>query len=90
MAAECGADTFVAHLNASIHRPVSRATLGSIKCPTLVIVGEDDQVTPAALAEEISNGIEKSSLLILPGSGHLSPLEQPEFVAQALVNFLRG
>jgi pimeloyl-ACP methyl ester carboxylesterase len=47
-------------------------------------------VTPAALAEEISNGIEKSSLLILPGSGHLSPLEQPEFVAQALVNFLRG
>jgi pimeloyl-ACP methyl ester carboxylesterase len=90
MAAECGADAFVAHLNASIHRPDSRATLGSIKCPTLVIVGEDDQVTPAALAEEISNGIEKSSLLILPGSGHLSPLEQPELVAQALVNFLRG
>jgi pimeloyl-ACP methyl ester carboxylesterase len=56
----------------------------------LVIVGEDDQVTPAALAEEISNGIEKSSQLILPGSGHLSPLEPPEFVAQALVNFLRG
>jgi pimeloyl-ACP methyl ester carboxylesterase len=89
MAMECGADAFVRHLNVDMSRPDSRPDLAGILCPTTVVVGENDQLTPPALAREMANGISGARLVIVPESGHLSPLEQPTAVTQALIDLLR-
>jgi pimeloyl-ACP methyl ester carboxylesterase len=64
--------------------------LRQIHCPTLVLVGDSDQLTPPDRAEEIANGIPAARLVTVPESGHSSTLEQPEFVTHALVGFLGG
>lgn len=46
MATECGADALIRHLNASMGRPDSRPDLAGIRCPTIVVVGKSDQLTP--------------------------------------------
>jgi pimeloyl-ACP methyl ester carboxylesterase len=89
MAFECGADAFVRHLKVDMSRPDSRTDLVGIRCPTTVVVGESDQLTPPALAEEMASGIRGARLLIIPESGHLSPLEQPTAVTQGLIDLLR-
>ncbi len=59
-------------------RPDSTADLSRISCPALVIVGEEDTVTPIADAEALHRGIAGSRLVRLPRAGHLSNLEVPE------------
>ena len=88
MAMECGADAFVRHLKVDMSRPDSRADLRSIRCPTTVVVGDSDQLTPLALAEEMASSIQGARLVVVPESGHLSPLERPEAVTQALIALL--
>jgi len=61
---------------------------GSIKCPTLVLVGDDDQATPPELSCEIAAGIPGSRLVVIADSGHLSTLEQPQRVMGALVAWM--
>ncbi|HXM31161.1 MAG TPA: alpha/beta fold hydrolase, partial [Xanthobacteraceae bacterium] len=68
----------------------SRPTLGAIKCPTLMIVGEHDQLTPPTHAEEIVKGIKGAKLVTLARSGHMSPMEKPEEVTKLLVDFFAG
>ena len=89
MAMECGAAAFVRHLAVDMSRPDSRADLAGIRCPTTVLVGDSDQLTPTALAEEMASGIDGARLVIIPQSGHLSPLEQPTDVTRALTELLR-
>jgi pimeloyl-ACP methyl ester carboxylesterase len=88
MALECGAEAFVRHLHADMSRPDSRADFANIRCPTIIVVGDMDQLTPPILAEEMANGINGARLVVVPTSGHLSPLEQPESVTKALVSLL--
>ena len=88
MAAEAGVDTFVRQQLANIGRPDSRPGLSSIRCPTLVLVGDSDEITPRERAAEIANGIAGARLVTVPESGHCSTLEQPEFVTRALLEFL--
>ncbi len=71
-------------------RPDSTATLASITCPTLVVVGEEDGLTPPAEAEKLVAGIRGARLARIPGAGHLSNLEQPAAFNQALVGFVAG
>jgi pimeloyl-ACP methyl ester carboxylesterase len=71
-------------------RPDSRPGLGAINCPTLVLVGDDDQLTPPELAREMANGIRGARLVIVPESGHLSTLEQPRAVTDALVEWMKS
>jgi pimeloyl-ACP methyl ester carboxylesterase len=54
----------------------------------LVLVGEDDQATPLELSREISASIAGSRLTIIPESGHLSTLEQPDRVTAALIDWM--
>jgi len=54
-----------------------RATLAAIRAPTLVIVGEDDVLTPPKLAREIAAGVPHGRLHIMPDCGHAAALEQP-------------
>ena len=69
-------------------RSDSRPALSSIACPTLVLVGDGDLLTPPALAQEIAEGIRGAQLVVVPDCGHLSTLERPQAVNQALVEWM--
>lgn len=69
-------------------RPDSTPLLGRIRCPTLVLVGEHDAITPRAEVESMQRQIPTSDLQVIPGAGHLSNLEQPDIFAQHLARFL--
>ncbi|MFN3349343.1 alpha/beta fold hydrolase [Pseudorhodoplanes sp.] len=84
-----GADAFVRQQTAILTRPDSRPGLPAITCPTLVLVGDGDQLTPPALSEEMAGLIPRSRLVMVPDCGHLSTLERPDAVTQALVEWLR-
>jgi 3-oxoadipate enol-lactonase len=66
------------------------ARLKEIKCPILVIVGEQDPGTPLAMAREIHDNAPGSKLVVLPQAAHLANLEQPEGFSRALREFLRS
>lgn len=78
----------VATLEAIRDRADSRPTLATIGVPALVVVGEEDVLTPPAAAEEIAAGTRDARLVLFPGCGHLPPLEQPEEFRAALFSFL--
>lgn len=78
----------IVDLMAMADRPDSRSLLPTITCPTLVIVGEEDQPTPPADAEVIAQGIPGAALVVIPGAGHLSNLEQPERFNDVVGKFL--
>jgi pimeloyl-ACP methyl ester carboxylesterase len=71
-------------------RPDSTATLATIKCPTLVVVGEEDGLTPPAEAEKLAAGVKGSTLVRIPGAGHLPCLEAPAAFTGALESFFAG
>lgn len=62
-------------------------TLSRITCPTLVVVGEQDQITPLAEAKAMQAGIPGARLAIVPGTGHLPNLESPAAFNQILGSF---
>lgn len=69
-------------------RPESTPLLGTIHCPALIVVGEEDTLTPPALSEEMHQAIAGSQLVVVPRAGHLSSLEQPDAFNSALAAFL--
>jgi pimeloyl-ACP methyl ester carboxylesterase len=66
----------------------SRPTLEAIDVPVLVLVGEEDRLTPAADAEAMAAALTSARLTRISDAGHLAPLERPETVARELVTFL--
>ena len=64
------------------------ARLKEIKCPALVICGEDDPGTPPAMAREIQENLPGSRLVLIPRAAHLSNIEQPDAFNRALAGFL--
>jgi pimeloyl-ACP methyl ester carboxylesterase len=89
MAEETGSQAFVRQQRAIMTRPDCRPLLASIRCPTLVLVGDADELTPPALSEEIAAGIAGGRLVRVPDCGHLSTLERPQAVNRALVEWLK-
>ena len=71
-----------------IDRPDSRALLHGIFCPTLVLCGESDVLTPPDLHRDMAVDIPDSRLVIVPDSGHLTPIEQPQAVTDALLHLM--
>ncbi len=88
MAEETGPEGFTRQQTAIMTRPDSRPGLAAIRCPTLVLVGDGDEATPPDRAGEIAGGIEAARLITVPQCGHLSPLERPEHVTRALIEWL--
>jgi pimeloyl-ACP methyl ester carboxylesterase len=70
-------------------RSDSRPLLAEIACPSLVLVGDGDELTPPALAEEMAEGIKGAELVKVPSCGHLSTLEKPDAVNRALAAWAR-
>jgi pimeloyl-ACP methyl ester carboxylesterase len=90
MANETGVDGFVNQQMANISRVDSRPSLAAIRCPTLVLVGEQDALTPPERAAEIANGIPGARLVTIPECGPMSAAEQPQKVTEPLVELLRA
>jgi pimeloyl-ACP methyl ester carboxylesterase len=84
----------VGALQGMAERPDSTVTLATISVPTLIVVGEDDVITPPAEAAAMQNAIQAASptasvtLARIPDAGHLAPLENPAAFNQALRQFL--
>ncbi len=78
MALAVGREAFARQERAIIGRIDSRPHLAAITCPTLVIAAADDQLMPVEMLRELSDGIPGARLAIVPESGHMSSIEQPE------------
>ena len=75
-------------VNGVIDRVAILPELGRVRCPTLVMVGEEDVATVPARAETIHRAIAGSRLVRIPRAGHSSSLEQPEVVTAAVRGFV--
>ena len=69
-------------------RPDMTSSLGQIDCPTLVVVGQEDVLTPPAEMRRLAQAIPGATFVEIPAAGHLSPLENPRAVNEAVVEFL--
>lgn len=83
------ADAIADGLQAMITRPDSGAVLATVRVPTLVIVGQEDAITPVADAERMYRAVPGSRMVTIPGVGHMSNLEAPDAFNDALRHFLR-
>lgn len=83
-------ESLTAALSALGARPDSRPLLASIAAPALVVVGEEDTLTPPSSAEVMASGIPGARLVTIPGAGHLSNMEAPEAFNGAVREFLLG
>jgi pimeloyl-ACP methyl ester carboxylesterase len=90
MMREVGPEAYVRQQRAIMGRPDSRPLLPGIEIPTLVLVGEEDAITPPEVAREMAEMIEWASMVVVPGAGHLSTLDKPAAVTRALRLWLEG
>ena len=81
---------WVGDLRGLAARPDSMDTLAKITCPTLILVGDQDAVTPPADSQLMAERIKDAKLVTISGAGHLSPMEQPRAFNRALRQFLQG
>lgn len=69
-------------------RPDSSHLLTQLDCPTLIVCGSEDVLTGPELSRNMQQAIRSSHLEIIPGAGHMSPMEQPEDVTSVIRTFL--
>ena len=90
MAAAVGPERFIRQQRIIIGRPDSRPSLARIAVPTTVVVGEHDALTPPDRAAEIAAAIAGARRVVIPGAGHLPPIETPEATTAALKAWVNG
>jgi len=71
-----------------IERRDGEAALRALQCPLLIICGENDQITPLADMRELAEILPGAEFVVIPGSGHLTPMEAPDAVNGALRRWL--
>jgi YbgC/YbaW family acyl-CoA thioester hydrolase len=64
--------------------------LAGIGVPTLVIVGQEDEMTPPPVARAMTAAIPSAAMTVIPGAGHLTPLEEPTAVTRVCAEFLEA
>jgi 3-oxoadipate enol-lactonase len=69
-------------------RSDSTRLLETVRCPTLILVGEEDALTPPDLSRGMHRAVPGSELVVVPGAGHLASLEQPAAFNAAVASFL--
>jgi len=89
MAVRVGAGTYARQNNAMLARQDLRPVLPTIRVPTIVVVGENDRLTPLACSEEIRDGVAGATLHVIPDCGHLPPIERPNELAPLLKEWLQ-
>jgi pimeloyl-ACP methyl ester carboxylesterase len=81
-------ESIVGALTALMTRADSTPMLATLRIPVQIIVGAEDAITPPALSEQMHRDIPGSELVVIPGAGHMSNMEQPEAFNAALGRFL--
>jgi pimeloyl-ACP methyl ester carboxylesterase len=89
MADSTGQPAFERQQTAIMGRPDNRSFLAGITCPTLIVVGEQDALTPVKVAQEMQAGIAGSRLEVIADCGHLPTMERPEVASKLLADWLR-
>ncbi len=90
MGDDIGVDAFIRQQTAIMGRMDSRPTLAAIRCPTLVLTGDEDNTIPNSLSSEMAEGIPGAKLTILSDCGHMPQPERPQATAEALTEWLRN
>lgn len=85
MFARRSAEMFAAQIRALLARPDASGLLAGIRCPTLVLCGEQDGWAPAQRHREMAAQIPDATLVLVPECGHMCTLERPEEVTRALL-----
>ena len=89
MAMELGTEVFQRQCRALQNRPDSHALLPDINVPTLVLCGDEDQLCPVSVHEQMAAAIPHSELCVIRSCGHLTSMEEPEQVNRALSRWLQ-
>jgi len=79
---------YAAQIKALLARPEAFPLLAQIRCPTLVLSGNEDTNSPPAVNLEMAGAIVGDQLDIIPHCGHMAPMERPEAVSDALRTLL--
>jgi pimeloyl-ACP methyl ester carboxylesterase len=88
MAARHTPEDLAAQIDALLERPDAEALLRSIRIPTLVACGRNDAWSPLQQHREIARLVARSRLVVFDDCGHMSPMERPDAVAEALLEWL--
>jgi pimeloyl-ACP methyl ester carboxylesterase len=89
MADDVRTEGFINNQTAIMSRTDSRPTMATIKCPTLVLAGDQDMLIPNTMSKEMAEGIAGAKLVIIPDCGHCPQPERPQATTDALVEWLR-
>jgi len=90
MGDDIGPEAFIRQQTAVIGRPDSRPTLSAIRCPTLVLSGDQDNTIPNSQSVDMADAIAGATLVIIGECGHLPQPERPQSTAEAMVAWLHG
>ena len=88
MAARVGSERFLIQNAAGSTRPDNRHVLPTIDAPTLVLCGREERVCPVSVHEQLAAAIPGARLVVIPEAGHLSTIDQPDLVTQAMRSWL--
>ncbi|STO98429.1 alpha/beta fold hydrolase [Grimontia hollisae] len=89
MASDLGETCFINQSLALRNRPDQQETLKHVRIPTMILMGEDDQLCPRDRHDTMKSLIPHADLIIIPFAGHLPTLEQPEATTHALSAWLK-
>lgn len=89
MAEKMGPEIFLRQQTAIMDRVDQRSNLPQITCPTLIVCGQQDRITPFDCAVEIAEKINGSELVPIKDCGHLSAMEKPQAIAKAMYKWLK-
>jgi pimeloyl-ACP methyl ester carboxylesterase len=89
MAHRVGVDGFIRQQTALLNRQDYTSTLRTVSCPSLILVGQQDALTPPKISREMAQQIPASKLVEIESCAHLSTLEQPEAVTALLRYWLQ-
>ena len=90
MIVRAGVEQFEAQIRALLARPDRTDLLATLRMPTLVLCGHDDSWSPLARHQEMARRIAGSHLVDVPDCGHMSTMERPEAVSNALLAWLES
>ena len=90
MAEDIGRDNFFMQQTAIMGRRDQFDTLKRLDLPTLYIVGSHDALTPPQVVRDMAEATKNSLYIEIKNAGHLPPIETPDQVNKALIDFLKG
>ena len=88
MMLDVGPEVAVRQIRAISTRREHRQVLEQLQLPVRVLCGEHDRVTPPQRSQELAEWIPGAQLVMVPGAGHMLPLEQPQAVVKTLLDLM--